>query len=664
MASPLKDNTFLLLLQLKKKDINNQRLVLLKQFLKQKGNAAITIISDAVFPLGQEYCALVILKTDATTALESYVKDYKNHFKIQIRPVSDIAVNTTVNAFNYCICIGHDPLQTAFSQLAKVSADAIKEHAKVDFEAHDEFSSLYLLQATCAKAAMSFGKQNTTNKNLCLMDAMPMQTFLEMKLDTSNTTAPNDSLCKAATSPKMKTAMSVLNKDAKDAYYSDSYFNLKNTVKPQESFTSSNKLTYVFQKSTGVFRFKNTNYERHYAVNSSFPKPSVAIPQITDGSVSINLSKSNEFTVETPLAKWLNDLLFTNTYDLDWPEDHYVGEEASAYAYILSQISGGKVPKDNTVHPSTIHNISMPSGDQPFSEKIFLKVKTHLGTVCSSFGYLNDWYADDGHFDVLIREIALVSSLNLEAASSEMSIDTGRSVETTLGLIFSIINSLIGAIPDIGPPIAAAINSGWNVAKYKGKLGDPNEPIKSTVSEMANKLSDSLVGLIDSSAMMYKNIASNWGKLNTFAEDAIARHYLPEHAFGTEFFATKKTALPSEFIVAGANAWSIIFYQALFAAKHTVDCGMDYTYNGPICKLDALAGTFMYTLPARWYDVSQNIMTGHIVLACTTDAPKSVLQKLFGPDGLGVDPIAFFIGFNGWPQVEPHLFIDFALIDV
>jgi hypothetical protein len=46
------------------------------------------------------------------------------------------------------------------------------------------------------------------------------------------------------------------------------------------------------------------------------------------------------------------------------------------------------------------------------------------------------------------------------------------------------------------------------------------------------------------------------------------------------------------------------------------------------------------------------------VFDCETDAPQEVLQHLFGPGSaaLNVDPLEFFVGYNGWPTIVPDLY--------
>jgi hypothetical protein len=99
-------------------------------------------------------------------------------------------------------------------------------------------------------------------------------------------------------------------------------------------------------------------------------------------------------------------------------------------------------------------------------------------------------------------------------------------------------------------------------------------------------------------------------------------------------------------------------YQQLFATQHAVQCHISFTDQPPANPWNPAVLSYEYTwsLPAVWVDTKGNAHPyGYLVYDCSTDAPVEVMAQLFAPGAaLDVNPVEFFLGFNGWPKVDPH----------
>jgi hypothetical protein len=340
----------------------------------------------------------------------------------------------------------------------------------------------------------------------------------------------------------------------------------------------------------------------------------------------------------------------TPTFDAPWPEDAYAGGQLAAYTFIVSQLPGGTPPKKGTIKESQeIEVISYPGGSA-FTSDDFDQVKKHLLLEVGHFTTADQWFGPNGIINAINTQVSVLSAGDLTVAANLMSIPPTDDMTMSLDEIFGLIAAWVAEIPEIGGVIAAVIDTGYAVAKAVIPQ-EARQPIQATVAAIADQLNEYLIYLVRSAALQHARVSSDWGRLSEFST-GVATGRISAGAFygagGPGDAAVRAMAAATAAGPAPRSADS----------AHSVSCTMSLTDQLPANPWDPQNGNYHYTwsLPCAYTDSKGNAhIHGYLVYDCSTDAPQQVMQQLFGPgSALNINPIEFFAGFNGWPQVDPH----------
>ncbi|MCP3970245.1 MAG: hypothetical protein GY717_08010 [Rhodobacteraceae bacterium] len=300
---------------------------------------------------------------------------------------------------------------------------------------------------------------------------------------------------------------------------------------------------------------------------------------------------------------------------------------------------------------------------QGFDEAALNTVKSHLLNEATFLQYTDEWFGPTGVLTALNLEVANAATDSLIAVQALITIKHDSLLEMILNLIIGDIIDIVGAIPVIGPALRAILSIAYSTAKFRlEKKGLPTT-IKATVAELAEALETTLQSMVDASAHQLGVVNGNWGKLKTFAEGVIdgtiSADKLGATVSGSGGSAAAKVSpkVDPGFIVAVGNGWEIAFFQAMYPI--CLQATNVITAQSPPSSYtqawNPAQGNYQYlfTIPTVMADTSGKEYDVDFLCSCTPNGTPEVMDRLFKPDQLAVDPISFFMGVNGWTYVQP-----------
>ena len=455
------------------------------------------------------------------------------------------------------------------------------------------------------------------------------------------------------------------------------------TVAPARTPTAASRRTYVWQTLSASFVVEVdwSNANNFWIVSPvqmggdyNWAYPIAVLADAPGVEYTVGTSSDHAGVhIRSDLSSWLADLMSGTTYNEPWPEDGYADGYLAAYRYIVGRLPGQTPPKKGTIkEPEEIQVISYPS-DATFSAGEFADVKDHLLLEIGHFVTADQWFGPNGIINAINTQISVLSAGDLTTAAAMMSIPPPTEVTMSLDDIFGLITTWVAEIPLLGSVMAAVIETGWTVAKNVIPVA-AKQPIQATVASIADQLNNNLIYLVRSAQIQLATVASDWGRLSEFSS-GVATGRISVGAFygsgnpgsgsdSAPAAPSQRSAdagpppLPPDYLTAAKNAWLTYCFQQLFTTQHKVHSQLSFADQAPANPWNPAAGTYQFTwsLPCSYRDSKNNVhANGYLVYDCSTDAPQQVLQQLFAPgSALNVNPMEFFGGFNGWPQVTPH----------
>jgi hypothetical protein len=653
-----------------------ERMVLLRRYLEEGFGAGTTIIDEALLTECRTYPFLVIAQAHSREAIAAALAPTAGVYCTKIIEVDALDFNPEVPPAQLCVFVtDNNPLATA--SLSQTAHDSICVRTRIELPAGSPCSGVWLMNAPMAHDARRYVQALQPGAIIGVMNAMTARNFFENKFSTSPReivqlpqfeTAVNDSPADFA----------LTNEDTVQAWVGDHdpasdyifRFNARSTVDPGATINLQNN-AYIWNvlASTAAYNILVPSPPLPLGIQTvptSYPPPSATFAHVKNGHIGFNLSDVGSAHAISDFSTFLHDLLVTTKFDAPWPEDNYSGEQKAVYDYFLTQLPSA--PKDGNLSPGFVEDVDYPS-DKPFSQDVFNAVKRHLHDECIYFEDAQQWFGINGIFAAINSQIAIVSGPSLIAAANLMSIEPEQTIlMEVLDTIFSDIASLIAIIPVYGAAISAAIRVTWSIAKVLVDAANPhqsNTPIQARVADMADVLNAYLDQQVIAVAAEFKLIKGNWGKLQSFglakesgkiSEDQLDVSILPGGG---------PVTVSQGYVQAAANAWSLIIYKSLFASRHTAKARITFGSDRIIPNIhnpwNPAAGNYNYRyflLCTYANGTNDPNHQGYCVFDCETDAPQEVLQHLFGPGSaaLNVDPVEFFVGYNGWPTIIPDLY--------
>lgn len=414
------------------------------------------------------------------------------------------------------------------------------------------------------------------------------------------------------------------------------------------------KLDRYLEDSGGIPFFGETQ-----SFSTNYCPPIARVVGVDGAVVDVDLENGVSVSVETEIAAFLNALLYSKTHDAAWPEDSYAGGEKAAYDWFKTTLGGA--PKEGTVVPGLINAQHYPSG-QGFTEADFDTVQTHLATEASYFVYAQQWFGSNGVLTALNTQSVIAAQGALTSVSELVQVKQSDQVELILDTVFKDIIAVVGIIPVVGGAISAVLSISLN--SVEEGLSKTSPSINAAVSELAQQIVETLQSLTDATAGQLTTIGGNWGKLETFAKAVIAKKISTEQ-LGVEMpdpdGPPKTPVTPGQdFIEATEKAWELSFYKVLYPIRFTPTVwDQDFQLHSSSTYTQGWEPengqyTFYFALPAvkSWTD--GNNYSGFLVFTCKPNAPSPVMDRLFRADQLGVNPISFFLGLDGWASGNPR----------
>ena len=461
---------------------------------------------------------------------------------------------------------------------------------------------------------------------------------------------------------------------AHDAY-NEILHNSRLPIAPGQSVTCVNK-AYVWKTLEEDFIFYQADDDAGF--EWTFKKTVWSLPYISTPDMSgcdegtvLGFGKPDQigFRAITPLSDWLDKLFLSKEFDLVWPEDTWEGEDKLAYEYWLTLLPGP--PKNGLIPSAKISQIYESPGyvDNPnFKKDAFDRVFQHLSNECIYFERAFLWFGINGIANAINTQISSITSLDLTNAASIMEISEDDNVSMSLEVIMTDFSIAASEIPGIGLAIAVLINTGWSMAKLSDNKPSGN-PINSTIAKMADVLVSHLQCVLDSSALQLDALNSNWGKLQAFGEGTM-NGTITSKMFGMETTPTytalsgdkkNKPKVADGYIKAASRAWSKIIFKAINSnvcnENGFYECKMIYYPDPcPANSWDPSKDIYQYTFFVKCTAVvpdeggASKIVTGWLGLTYDYPVPIAMMKKFFGTedDSLKIDPIEFFLEFNGW----------------
>lgn len=667
-----------------------ERIVLLRQFIREGFGPGIDIITEAVLPANVQNNFFAVVTAANEQVVATALAACAGIYDVQIIEATRVVHEPQGSPADYCLLMWRNQAGTSSVDVPAQSFDSVHVHTTINLPAGSPCTSILLLQASCLGEASNYGHYIEPGATVLPLEALTAATYFNEKFGTASTATAT-----AAAPPKADIALAadvlstttqvnnfyLLNEDSEFIFYLDApswpiLLPTRQSLAGREQVAVSG-MVYLWKQLTGTLTYKFRYLQNGYVPGTTIPHDSMqSLPtnkQLPDAAIGINqtvtmacnLSKNDNFHIQSPLYDWLDGLLHNTTYDAAWPEDSYSGEMLEAYNYWLSILPAP--PKNGTV-PASLINTAYNAPGYPagaaFSLDAFKAVYQHLSNEAAYFQIVFKWFGTNGIINAINTQLANASSNVLTSVANLMQIPPQKSMITIiLNAVFSDIIGMVSAIPDFGSGIAAVLNIAWSTVQLGLSTPDTaNTPIQQTISDMANQLNTYTQDVINTAQIHLKTLYGNWGKLETFAigemQGKISSNQLgmivaPSSADGT---ASASPKVATGYITAAANAWRYVIYKGIFATNHAVKCTMSCNTKIPNNPWNPAQGNYNFTwyLPAVYNNSKGKATEGYVIFDCSTDAPQAVKQDLFGPNSaLNADPNQFFMGFNGWPAVLP-----------
>ena len=663
-------NTFLVKVINRPEADDSKKLVRIRQLLNEGLATDAHVIDDWVFAVRHYYSSMFLAEAKDAESLMNRLEPAATEFDFSIAGLTEYDRNEVVTEFNYCAQVTFDEAKRN-KKMAMTSDSGLTEiHSVLDPGSADPQKLILLLSSSDHFDAQKFLENSFGIDFADVQKISSIAAFLK-NVGTSQV-IPDPSLSALPAIAENQNSF-IHNEDSVSAYYASTdssdtnlntlILNRKEAVVNGKDAVNAN--VHFWKTMGGAFNFE-------LMWGETFPKPvfrseptNAPIPTqirtVGDNSLlAFNLSSRDTFHFVTELDTWLNDLLNSTKYDAPWPEDLYTGDYAAAYNYFLSELEKIGItakPKDGTIAPSFIEEINYP-GDQSFSEKVFNEVKGHLTDECTFFTeYSSKWFGGNGYFHAITMETSAISQNDLTAVANLMQIPPTKSLlMIILDAIFGDLTYFIGAIPGVGPILAAIVNLAWSTAKLAMKPGEPTSPIQVAIANMADELNKYLALMIGATATHWATINGNWGKLKEFSLGVINEKIKPE-MFGMESGA-KDPKAPELFIEAIAKSWRVVCYKGLFPGHYDTKALIGFSGSEPKPRFDRKNKKYDYSYYLRcdYYDSSMHLHTNsYMELSYHNPAPQQVMEDLFSEGNLNLNPIEFYMGYNGWKGALPRI---------
>jgi hypothetical protein len=662
---------------------DSRRLALLRRYVEAGSNTDVKVLGDAVFIVRQKYSCLMIVDAPDRATLDSALASAGDAFHIEVQEASLCGAPDSGN-FQYCVVAYRTDDSAAKSVKADVNQTAQAGAVRVCVKLADDspYAGICLVDAPTAQGARLLAANHFASARIVALPVMPVSKFFQKAFSAKATEESVETLAVdaggPAPTPAAASTYTIVNQGKNTVYVADAspdeldyrgLYYKRQEIAPGATLALAGTgyvwsseaqviLNYTHEWGQSIGNDPNQHHA-NCAIKFPFSTPGMSLSSAPGTTIGFDLDNPGSISVISPLNTWLNDLMNTTKFNEPWEEDLYQQNDPDAYKayqYILSQIPGDNVPKDGTIKPSLILNVDFPT-NVALSKDAFDRVKKHLVDECTFFEYTYDWFSPVGVFGILNQLVFTVQTQALIDAANEMGSEN-TTLEMALDAIIDGFLAVIAMVPGIGEGVAGAMEVILAVVSADTR----KETLRAAVSDMSHVLTDYIQKSIDALATQHRTLNSNWGTLKTFAIAAIDGDKGPVGLTPGLFGIDDTTGRPSqggtltpppEVVEAASKTWTIAIYKALFSAVGDGRREISIIASDPIYRTTTWTAdvwqyrTFRYSVPGSWTDNSGNPQPGYFIFECSSGAPDEVISDLFGR--LGVNPIEYFMGLNGWP---------------
>ncbi|MBV1924121.1 MAG: hypothetical protein KUG68_08845 [Flavobacteriaceae bacterium] len=651
-----------------------KRLVRIRQFVDNGLGDKIEVLENFIFPIKFQYSAIITVKAENLKAVETALEPANGEFKISVFQPDIHQRNNVTNHFNCCILTSN--LEN--SNIEALSEGNMDVHSVIKLPESTIYKQLLLVNTNQMVDVFRYSEKHLANSHPYISQVISISEYLENSLQKST-----NEVSEAATNsinPQVAGEGHILNQGTNTVYYADTddtnpnlYDLLKNSRKPIISTgnqpvqsnvhfweTLGGNFSYTLKviRGLGAYRYIPLN------ISTEAPIPSKVNSVAKGELLAFNLPSNETFHTVTEVGTWLNDLYNTDKYDAPWPESIYTGDKQIAYKKIIELLVKSGVtslPREGGFTSSQLDRwVKFPT-DGSINEEAFNAVMDDLGNECDFIrGQAEEWFGGGGYFQSLTNTDAVFAQIGIDRAVELMKLPAHTSeITVILDAIFGELISLISLIPEVGSMLSTVLRLAWSTAKKSMEPGKPVQPIHTIVADLEKDLGDYLKFIKDSNSAHLGIITGNWGKLKEFSLGAINLIKINPEMFSLKTKVEGVDVLPpSVYLDAIDNAWRIISYKALYPGKFTMYNKLIFLKDKPtpIFDRENRKYFFSYYLRCKYEDNSQNKFERWAEMTYTNDLPLEVLDDLFNKENLNLNPIEFYLGYNGWASKAPEFY--------
>jgi len=363
-----------------------------------------------------------------------------------------------------------------------------------------------------------------------------------------------------------------------------------------------------------------------------------------DTPTSAHWHQWTSYAHPSAIEQALDDLVNTTVHDAPWPEDSYTGDMKKAYDLIIQSLHDGgfSPPKEGKPGPSGLDTVrgnkitpypavgsELYAAAEEVMEQLQLEVD-YLGT-------LDKWLGDSGLVTNFLRDVTSTNAKALNAITLLPNLSGAGDVKFGLAALFTFMSSAVAALEG-GPIIGSFIAGAWRLYSASGGAGT----LQTTFSQMMTDLESTFKTTLAYCETTQGAIMGNWGKLQAFQNMTLD---------GGPLIWPAPTELPG--ILNAANVqYEITVWQSIANAVWRVDANS--VYEGSDVPFDGYpndAFDYAVWVPVQ-YKYCNKIYSGtasQMTMLMDHYQDYHLAKRLFdASENLGVDPVDFFVGRNGW----------------
>lgn len=650
----------------------SRRLVRMRQFVEEGLGNNVTVIENFALAVQFQFSAILIVNSDSPESIKKAIEPAKEEFVFSIAAVKSFKRFESIEQFDSCILLDNQQEgDTDFISEISNSKTELNIHSIIELTDQNPYHQLVLFGSANTLEVHSFVTTHFSERYPFICNVQSAKEYLENS--NLQTKKVEDLVTSYDFSVDHERQGLILNQGTETAYYISAntdnhdiqaFKTSRREIPPLINGPAENDL-YLWNTKSGYFEYiiryikkdrKAYNKPQKVPTNAHLPSN---ISFVNPGE-ELNFDLKNKdltFYENSKASPLLHDLIKTKIHDDKWKQDNYkTKDEQDAYKYILSALKINNIntlPRQGSLTANDIIKIkeAFPSNGL-INEAAFNSVIQDLLDIIDWIDVAKEWFGTPGVFHSLTMEIIDAAHLDLTAVANLMKIPAeATNVLAILNTIIDDLTNFISAIPGVGSAIAAIIRIEWSTAKLIMNSTEASRPIEVAIADMEAYIIKFWERMKEANNAHFRLITENWGKLYTFAHAVKNKDITPDQ-FGMESTSDKSS---QEYIDAIVKAWRVICYKQILAGRFKVKSSLSFSKNRPAPLFNRRNGqySFSYSLVCNYRSASGEKNVGWANINYSRSLSNEVLDDLFNVEKLNLNPIEFYLGFNGWESSVP-----------